>query len=121
MQGMAKPSLNTLPFPIQGASKPRPRPMPMPGRPAGPKPPMPPTPGSSKPRPMPMPMPGVGSAMPKPSMPAKPSPIGPIGLSDQKREGGGSAAADNKLAVMDSLKRAFTKGKSKPRAMGGMQ
>ena len=29
--------------------------------------------------------------------------------------------ADQKMAVMDSLKRAFTKGKSKPRAMGGMQ
>lgn len=91
------------------------RPVPLPGA-------RPVTPATQAPVPMPY---RPGGGMPKLPRPAKPNSgpvqgiVGPIGLSNKAPENAGSI--DSKLQVMDSLKRAFAKGKSKPQPMGGMQ
>lgn len=105
MQGMAKPSATPTPFPTPGLKKPYPNKQM--GRPAGPKPPAPPTPTGR-----PMPMLGKPNAMPK--MPKNPGMSGTIGTQVQQ-------PADSRLQIMDSLKRAFQKGKSKPQYFGGGQ
>lgn len=64
-------------------------------------------------RPMPMPsMPRNTGAMPK--MPKNPNMSGTIGTQVEQ-------PADSRLQIMDSLKRAFQKNKSKPQYFGGGQ